>query len=365
MQEDSDTTQWAFHTEWERASDWECLGAFEVKKYGGSTMVGMRLKLPIVSLVAFIGTANAQPDTSIGKVVAALGSPDFKSREKAMRDLAGLEEVPDVLWEATRSRDAETRKRAEAAVKIIADRLGEKAFLASVSDTMVTDLRNAEMDRLIRHLVKGRKAGAKDLANYGIGDNETATKDRERWQAGKERYAKAFPLRAAVFEAAVELAAIRALKIPLTLDATSAAKSAMIELQPVIAKSAFNLEQFLVRMKEASASVPKETSLRWQADFDFALTRVEANLIFLFECNYLVGQVRAAQMPDLRAGENGWKILRLQGLTVSEKKPKTLASDRRKLLARIQEVHVDTPWAYFAERESRRDLGMKWVARQQ
>jgi hypothetical protein len=40
-----------------------------------------------------------------------------------------------------------------------------------------------------------------------------------------------------------------------------------------------------------------------------------------------------------------------------------LAKTRIKLLKRIQEEYADTPWAHFAERESKRDLGMERAAR--
>jgi hypothetical protein len=331
-------------------------------------MIVMRCVLSFLLLPVVIGSAGAQPDTKLDPalrgLVEALGSTDFKTREKAMRDLAKLDEVPDALREAAQSKDAEMRRRAEALVKIIADRLGDKAFLAGVNDSMVTDLHNPDMDRFIRYLMKSGKDGAKNLAKYGLDKKKTAKEERERWQADKEGYADAFPLRAAIFEASAEVAAIRAKKLPVVLD-TAPTSSDILELQAPVGQSIFMLERLLARMKDAGALANKETSARWQADFDFTLTRVEAELIFQFEYSFVVGQIRIAGLPNLRPGETGWKITPVPQLTIFEQKPKTLAKERRKLLERIQEVHADTPWAYFAEREGRRDLGMRWVAKKQ
>jgi hypothetical protein len=48
---------------------------------------------------------------------------------------------------------------------------------------------------------------------------------------------------------------------------------------------------------------------------------------------------------------------------VTETKAKDLVKARAKLLQKIQEDYADTPWAYFAEREGKRDLGMEWAAK--
>ncbi len=172
----------------------------------------------------------------------------------------------------------------------------------------------------------------------------------------------------------MDFAAVRALNTPLTLGAPSGSsqapagsvavspvKTALLEMQTPIGESIFKLEQALARMKAAGTGAKNETNLRWLADFDFAHARLETELIFLFEYNYALGQIRAGRLPDLGKEHDGWKIAALPKITIPEMKAKQLAKDRLKVLAKIQNDYPDTPWAYFAERESRRELGIQWA----
>jgi hypothetical protein len=95
----------------------------------------------------------AKPELPIvRKLVEQLKSGDFKTREKAVRELSKLEEVPDALRDATKSDDLEARRRAQAVVDIIKARLDEKAF-----QTMIADLHKVEVDHFIRRMVTDEK----------------------------------------------------------------------------------------------------------------------------------------------------------------------------------------------------------------
>jgi hypothetical protein len=249
------------------------------------------------------------------------------------------------------------------------------------------------------------KFSAKRLAEYGVDKKGSVDLERERWQANREQYAKGYPLRAAIFEAAIVMKSLQGLKAPLTLQAaelpkvlfqngrviypldfeywpiggtpyllsmnfrTKASKEkaealvALLEKQAPASEAIFKLEKVLQQMRAAAAERDNEKSKRWQADFDFALARVEANFIFLYEYNHTMGQIRVDALPDLGPGEVGWKISFQPQITVTEQKPRNGARERQRLLRRLQEIHAETPWAYFAERESRRDLGMTWTAK--
>ncbi len=101
--------------------------------------------------------ARADP-AAVARLIAQLGSDDFKTREKASRQLAELEEVPDALRRAARDRDAEVARRARAAITTITKRVEERAFQA-----MLRDLHRVELDRLIRRMVTDkRSAGDKE-----------------------------------------------------------------------------------------------------------------------------------------------------------------------------------------------------------
>ena len=247
------------------------------------------------------------------------------------------------------------------------------------------------------------KFSATKLSAYRVNKKESVEAERGLWKANKHRYANDHPLRAALFEAAAEMENLQTLQTPTTLQAaelpkvlfhngriiypldfqycpiggtpyllslyfhTNASKAkaeslvALLEKQAPAAEAIFKLQPVLMQMHEAAAERDKEKSKRWQANFDFALARVETNLVFLFEYNYTLGQIRADYLPDLGAEENGWQIVARPKVSVTEYKAKQWAKERLKRLRTIQVDHAGTPWAFLAERESERELGMAWV----
>jgi hypothetical protein len=212
------------------------------------------------------------------------------------------------------------------------------------------------------------KFSAAKLAPYAAGvEKQTLELERERW---KVSYAQAYPLRAALFEAAQEAESFKALKIQMVFVSPPGPmvavkqKAYVMQLQEALGKTIFKLEQALKRMLEAEEKRAGEKSLRWKADFDFGHARLQTNLLFLQEYSYALGQIRADAMPALaKDKEDGWRIVARAKITVPETKAKQMSKDRLSLLKKIQEDHPGTPWAYFAELESRRDLGMEWAAK--
>jgi hypothetical protein len=68
-------------------------------------------------------------------------------------------------------------------------------------------------------------------------------------------------------------------------------------------------------------------------------------------------------LPPLGPGDTGWKIAFKPKLSVPEGKAKTLAKECRKRLQKMQQDYAETPWAFFAERDSKREWGMAWVTK--
>jgi hypothetical protein len=88
----------------------------------------------------------------IAKLIAQLKSDDFQTREKASRQLAELDEVPDALHRAAKDADLEVARRAKAAITLITDRAEERAFQA-----MLRDLHQVELDRFVRRMITDKK----------------------------------------------------------------------------------------------------------------------------------------------------------------------------------------------------------------
>jgi hypothetical protein len=211
------------------------------------------------------------------------------------------------------------------------------------------------------------KFSQKAIDRFKVNDVPPLETARERWKANPEQYAKAVPLRGAYFSAAENIEQARRLVVPALFIPKNAVgpkdKAIFLKKQEPIGVSIFKLEQTLEQMKKAEEKRDKDKSVLWQARFDWARAVLQADLIFLFEYNYTLGQVRADNLPDLASKEDGWKIAFQSKIGVPETKAKELAKQLKKLWGRIQEDYPDTPFAFFAERETRRDLGMTWAAR--
>jgi hypothetical protein len=134
-----------------------------------SSKVRMRLLLALLASLLMIAAAGSQEPSkdkpagekkpavkadpaAIAKLIEQLGSDAFQTREKASRQLAELEEVPDALRRAAEDTDREVARRAQAAITIITNRAEERALQA-----MLRDLHKVELDRFVRRMVTDKK----------------------------------------------------------------------------------------------------------------------------------------------------------------------------------------------------------------
>jgi hypothetical protein len=211
------------------------------------------------------------------------------------------------------------------------------------------------------------KFSQKSIDRLKVNDVPPLETARGNWKANPEKYAKTVPLRAAYFTAAENIEQARRLLVPALFIPRDGlgpkAKAAFLQKQAPLGLSIFKQEQALAQIQDAEENRNKEKSLLWRARFDWARAVSEADVLFLFEYNFTLGQVRADNLPDLKPDHDGWKIAYQAKIGVTEKKAKDLGKQLKKHWAQIQEDYPDTPYAYFAERESRRDPGMTWVAK--
>ncbi len=205
---------------------------------------------------------------------------------------------------------------------------------------------------------------AKKLAPYALDDMQSVDKERRRWQLDRDQYERDHPLRAATFETMVEMESVQKLELRVVLlggPITPKVKATMLQEQAPIGMAIFKLEQILVQMRDVGEKRQQEKSRVWLANYDFALARLEANLVFLYEYNFTLGTIRADNLPPLRAGDAGWRITSHPNLHITEAKAKQFAQDRARRLRAFREEHAGTPWAFFADIEAGRLLGMEWT----
>ena len=114
------------------------------------------------------------------------------------------------------------------------------------------------------------------------------------------------------------------------------------------------------KLKEAGDKRDQEPSKRWQAHYDYCLARLQSRLVFIYEYNFVLAQVRSDSLPALEQVHNAWRIGSRPKVQVSEGKVKTMAKEINKAWERIGKNHPGTPWAVLARREQMTSLGLEW-----
>jgi hypothetical protein len=126
-----------------------------------------------------------------------------------------------------------------------------------------------------------------------------------------------------------------------------------------VARILLHLTEALDELKTAGEEGRDAEPKRWQANYDFVLARLEAQVAYVYEYQSMLGQMRKELPPRDMALHGGWRLAAqtdLQGDAVGRK----LATASRKLLDKIAKDHAGTPWEVLAKREKLTALGLKW-----
>jgi len=124
-----------------------------------------------------------------------------------------------------------------------------------------------------------------------------------------------------------------------------------------LGKAMFEIEQGmdeLANVEKLRAAEPP----RWQANYDYVLSRLNAQYAYLNEYSALLGTIRKDQQPPLTPKvHTGWRVASIA--TVNDSIAKKHAKDSVKILDRIITEHPDTPWAILAKRDRLTNLGLE------
>lgn len=195
---------------------------------------------------------------------------------------------------------------------------------------------------------------AQDLEPY-----QTDYRSWKEFEAQKDQY----PLRAAVAHAVKVLqenADKFALKEYFGGASTAAVKKAVLKEQMEPGKAILFLEEVLEELEKAGAQRKKEKSKRWQAHYDFVLARVKARLIYLYQYDYVLAQIRSDSLPPLENGFSGYRLGSMKKVNVPESKVKAWVKDLDRLWQKIIHDYPQTPWELVARRERLTALGLQW-----
>jgi hypothetical protein len=127
-------------------------------------------------------------------------------------------------------------------------------------------------------------------------------------------------------------------------------------------KSILFLKDALDDLKKAGEKRDKEPSKRWQANYDFVLARLESRLVYVYEYNHVLAQIRSDSLPPLENGATGYRLGAKKdvGIRKTEPEVKDLLKDIDRTWQRLAKQHPATPWAVVANRERMTVLGLEW-----
>jgi hypothetical protein len=178
-----------------------------------------------------------------------------------------------------------------------------------------------------------------------------------------EGQAEKYPLRAAVIKAAKALhdnADKFKMKEVFKGNNTAQVKKEVFKEQAEPGKAIFFLKEALRELQEAGEDRKREKSKRWQAHYDYVLTRLKSRLIYLNEYNYVLAQIRSDSLPALENGFSGYRLASLEKVTINEGEVRDWFREVSKAWPRMVTQYPDTPWALIARREQLNALGLEW-----
>lgn len=170
------------------------------------------------------------------------------------------------------------------------------------------------------------------------------------------------PIRQAVLQAALltqqNLPRQPGLTFPPADDAEF--KEAMKKQQEVVARVAYTVDQALEPISAVAKQRDRETSRRWQAQYDLIRGRLLAVKIRCYEYNWACAKMKKDPAKFTQPGSNAWRLVPDEEIHYSDKAA-AAGKEARALLKRVIDDHPGTPWALLAQRELKDPFGFKWI----
>jgi hypothetical protein len=137
-------------------------------------------------------------------------------------------------------------------------------------------------------------------------------------------------------------------------------KAAIFKEQMKPARILGELMERLEELRKVGEQREKEPSLRWQAHYDYILAQLLARTAYVSEYDLMLGKIRKDELPELPLNRHGgWRLASCARLE-SGKDVKAMASQAKKLFAKVIKEHPGTPWEVLAKRAQLTALGLEW-----
>jgi hypothetical protein len=224
-----------------------------------------------------------------------------------------------------------------------------------------------ELNRLPRVRAEQKPTPASSLPAFNV---KTLTEYKPDYKSWPELIEMAkdttkYPLRAAVLKAMTVMKESEKLAVRESLTnpggpITPQLKKQFAETQKGPGMMIFEMEKALAEIKEANGKRDEEKSKRWLANYDFTMARFQERLVYLYEYDYILAQVRSDSLPELEPIHNGWRVGSQKKVQINEPKVKDMVKSIGRTWKRIAAENPGTPWAVLAKRESLTALGLAW-----
>lgn len=136
-------------------------------------------------------------------------------------------------------------------------------------------------------------------------------------------------------------------------------KEAMARNQEVVARIAYTVDQALEPISMVTKQRDRETSRRWQAQYDLIRGRLLAMKIRCYEYNWACAKMKKDAPKFTKENSNAWRLVPDEEIHYSDKAA-AAGKEATALLKRVVTNHPGTPWALLAQRELKDPLGFKW-----
>jgi hypothetical protein len=140
----------------------------------------------------------------------------------------------------------------------------------------------------------------------------------------------------------------------------NAIKARIMKQQHEPARAQAELLGQLEALQEIEPEKANEKSKRWQANYDYVVAKLQAHMAYVYEYNYMLGQIRKDALPARDPAKHaGWRLAATDKLQ-SGTEAKKLATEAKKRLEKLAKEHQGTPWEILAKRQALTALGLEW-----
>ena len=135
-------------------------------------------------------------------------------------------------------------------------------------------------------------------------------------------------------------------------------KDVMAANQANAERTAYTVDEALGPITAAAKLRDRETSRRWQADYDLIRGRLLAMKVRCYEYNWACARLKKDPPKFKNPGANAWRLVPDTAVQYSEKAA-AAARDADRLLHRVIQEHPDTPWALLGPAGAQRSVRLQ------